>query len=142
MENTTSQNSNNIISTQSINNDKIKANIIFTYDITIDIQNPNYTLLDLKHNINKSYSIQENEYYLLIGEEEINNLPNDTCVHTVLKKYNQNKITIKSYKNSFDIEKQLNDYEKILEKKILVTNDEINSLNLEYEKLTQDLINI
>ena len=142
MENTTSQNSNNIISTQSINNDKIKANIIFTYDITIDIQNPNYTLLDLKHNINKSYSIQENEYYLLIGEKEINNLPNDTCVHTVLKKYNQNKITIKSYKNSFDIEKQLNDYEKILEKKLLVTNDEINSLNLEYEKLTQDLNNI
>ena len=117
MENPISPNSNNIISTQSINNDKIKANIIFTYDITIDIQNPNYTLLDLKHNINKSYSIQENEYYLLIGEKEINNLPNDTCIHTLLKKYNESKITIKSYKNSFDIEKQLNDYEKILEKK-------------------------
>ena len=136
MENTTSQNSNNIISTQSINNDKIKAKIIFIYDITIDIQNPNYTLLDLKHNINKSYSIQENEYYLLIGEKEINNLPNDTCIHTLLKKYNESKITIKSYKNSFDIEKQLNDYEKILEKKISAANDEINSLNLEYEKLT------
>ena len=136
MENTTSPKSNNIISTQSINNDKIKANIIFTYDITIDIQNPNYTLLDLKHNINKSYSIQENEYYLLIGEKEINNLPNDTCIHTLLKKYNESKITIKSYKNSFDIEKQLNDYEKILEKKISAANDEINSLNLEYEKLT------
>jgi nicotinic acid mononucleotide adenylyltransferase len=139
MENSKSPNNNYIISS---NNKKIKAKIIFKYDQKIEISTPKFTLSDLKDEINKAYSIQENEYYLLIGENNITDLPNDTDINTLLAKYNEKKIVIKTFKNTIDIEKQLNDYENILSKQISIRNDEINLLKIEYEKIMQDLNNI
>jgi nicotinic acid mononucleotide adenylyltransferase len=139
MENSKSPNNNYIISS---NNEKIKAKIIFKYDQKIEISTPKFTLSDLKDEINKAYSIQENEYYLLIGENNITDLPNDTDINTLLAKYNEKKIVIKTFKNTIDIEKQLNDYEKMLSKQLSIKNDEINLLKIEYEKIMQDLNNI
>ena len=132
--------SGDIISSKK-NNNNIKARLIFSFDLTKDISNPKFILQDLKLEIKKSYSIQDNEYDLFIGANKINLLPNDTLINALIKKYNENKIVIKSYRNTFDIEKQLNDYEDILTKKIIIKNDEIKALNLEYEKLMQDLKN-
>ena len=139
MENNKSPNNNYITSS---NNEKIKAKIIFKYDQKIEISTPKFTLSDLKSEINKAYSVQENEYYLLIGENNITDLPNDTDINTLLAKYNEKKIVIKTFKNTIDIEKQLNDYENILSKQISIRNDEINLLKIEYEKIMQDLNNI
>ena len=139
MENSKSPNNNYITSS---NNEKIKAKIIFKYDQKIETSTPKFTLSDLKAEINKAYSIQENEYYLLIGENNITDLPNDTDINTLLAKFNEKKIVIKSFKNIFDIEKQLNDYENILSKQISIKNDEINLLKIEYEKIMQDLNDI
>ena len=136
MENSKSPNNNYITSS---NNEKIKAKIIFKYDQKIEISTPKFTLSELKDEINKAYSIQENEYYLLIGENNITDLPNDTDINTLLAKYNEKKIVIKTFKNTIDIEKQLNDYENILSKQISIKNDEINLLSIEYEKIMQDL---
>ena len=52
------------------------------------------------------------------------------------------KIVIKTFKNTIDIEKQLNDYENILSKQISIKNDEINLLKIENEKIMQDLNDI
>ena len=139
MENSKSPSNNYIISSS---NKKIKAKIIFKYDQKLEISTPKFTLSDLKAEINKAYSIQENEYYLLIGENNITDLPNDTDINTLLTKYNEKKIVIKSFKNIFDIEKQLNDYENILSKQISIKNDEINLLKIECEKIMQDLNDI
>lgn len=139
MENSKSPNNNYIASS---NNEKIKAKIIFKYDQKIEISTPKFTLSDLKDEINKAYSIQENEYYLLIGENNITDLPNDTDINTLLAKYNEKKIVIKTFKNTIDIEKQLNDYENILSKQLSIKNDEINLLKIEYEKIMQDLNDI
>ena len=139
MENSKSPNNNYIASS---NNEKIKAKIIFKYDQKIEISTPKFTLSDLKDEINKAYSIQDNEYYLLIGENNITDLPNDTDINTLLAKYNEKKIVIKTFKNTIDIEKQLNDYENILSKQISIKNDEINLLKIEYEKIMQDLNDI
>ena len=139
MENSKSPNNNYITSS---NNEKIKAKIIFKYDQKIEISTPKFTLSDLKDEINKAYSIQKNEYYLLIGENNITDLPNDTDINTLLAKYNEKKIVIKTFKNTIDIEKQLNDYENILSKQLSIKNDEINLLKIEYEKIMQDLNNI
>jgi nicotinic acid mononucleotide adenylyltransferase len=139
MENNKSPSNNFIIPN---NNEKIKAKIIFIYDQKIETSTPKFTLLDLKAEINKAYSIQENEYYLLIGENNITDLPNDTDINTLLAKYNEKKIVIKTFKNTIDIEKQLNDYENILSKQISMRNDEINLLKIEYEKIMQDLNDI
>ena len=133
--------SNNYIISNNNNSEKIKAKIIFKYDQKI-ISTPKFTLSELKDEINKAYSIQENEYYLLIDENNITDLPNDTDINTLLAKFNEKKIVIKSFKNIFDIEKQLNDYENILSKQISIRNDEINLLKIEYEKIMQDLNNI
>ena len=140
MENSKSPSNNYIISNNN-NSEKIKAKIIFKYDQKI-ISTPKFTLSDLKNEINRAYSLHEKEYHLLIGENNITDLPNDTDINTLLAKYNDKKIVIKSFKNTIDIEKQLNDYENILSKQISIKNDEINLLKIEYEKIMQDLNDI
>ena len=58
--------SGDIISSKK-NNNNIKARLIFSFDLTKDISNPKFILQDLKLEIKKSYSIQDNEYDLFIG---------------------------------------------------------------------------
>ena len=97
------------------------------------------TISELRKQINKNYSLKENEYQLLIGNYSINTLSNDTLVVDLLNKYKDNNIIIKTHKNIYDLQKQIIDYENFLTKNILIKNDEISSLNSEYENIIKDL---
>ena len=143
MENNKSPNKIKIINDKNIdNNIAIKTRITFIYDLSIKINDPKMTISDLKEQISKNYSIQENEYELLIGEKSINNIPNSTHILEVLNKYKDNKIKIKSFKNIFDIKKQLTFYDDFLSKNILLKDNDIKLLNSEHEKIKEDLKNI
>ena len=143
MENNKSPNKIKIINDKNIdNNIVIKTRIAFIYDLSIKINDPKMTISDLKEQISKNYSIQENEYELLIGEKSINNIPNSTHILEVLNKYKDNKIKIKSFKNIFDIKKQLTFYDDFLSKNILLKDNDIKLLNSEHEKIKEDLKNI
>lgn len=141
MENKKSPNNKNTLSVYSKKNDLIKAKISFIYELTLNITSQKYLLLDLKEQINKLYSIKDDEYDLLIGEKLINDLPNNTDVLPLLDKYKEKTIKIRSFKNTLDIYKGINDYESILNKNILTKNKDIELLNAEYEKLKKDLYN-
>ena len=139
MENKKSPNNKNTLSVYSKKNDVIKAKISFIYELTLNITSQKYLLLDLKEQINKLYSVKDNEYDLLIGEKLINDLPNNTDVLHLLDKYKERSFKIRSFKNTLDIYKGINDYEAILNKNILTKNKDIELLNAEYEKLKKDL---
>lgn len=143
MENNKSPNKIKIINDKNIdNNIVIKTRIAFIYDLSIKINDPKMTISDIKEQISKNYSIQENEYELLIGEKSLNNIPNSTHILEVLNKYKDNKIKIKSFKNIFDIKKQLTFYDDFLSKNILLKDNDIKLLNSEHEKIKEDLKNI
>ena len=104
--------------------------------------NSNMTLSDLKKYINTKFNIKEYEYKLFLDENSINDLSKDISIQSLLNKYNSNNIYIKTFKNILDVNKELNNYEKLLSKKISVKEEEIKLLNTEIEKLTEDLTNI
>ena len=121
------------------NDNLLESKIIFTYDLIIKDFNSTYTLQDLKNYIIANYSNQDLNYELLIDENPINNLPNDTLIPDLLNKYNTNIITLKSSKTSNDILNQLNHYQNYLTKNISLKENKINLINLEYRKLMEDL---
>ena len=138
------QNNNNIIidNSKEGNTQLFKSKFITIFDFNIKDINSQYTLFELKKYINKKFNIKEFEYDLLINENQINNLPDNTQILYLFKKYNTNKIIIKSFKNIFDIYKSLNDYENHLMKSISLKENEIELLKKEYENLKNDLENI
>jgi hypothetical protein len=138
------QNNNNIIidNSKEGNTQLFKSKFITIFDFNIKDINSQYTLFELKKYINKKFNIREFEYDLLINENQINNLPDNTQILYLFKKYNTNKIIIKSFKNIFDIYKSLNDYENHLMKNISLKENEIELLKKEYENLKNDLENI
>jgi len=119
--------------------DKLDFKLISTYNLIINHSDINMTISELRTQINKNYSLKENEYQLLIGNYSINTLSNDTLVVDLLNKYKDNNIIIKTHKNIYDLQKQIIDYENFLTKNILIKNDEISSLNSEYENIIKDL---
>lgn len=119
--------------------DKLDFKLISTYNLIINHSDINMTISELRKQINKNYSLKENEYQLLIGNYSINTLSNDTLVVDLLNKYKDNNIIIKTHKNIYDLQKQIIDYENFLTKNILIKNDEISSLNSEYENIIKDL---
>ena len=129
------QNNNNI----NINLSLIKVHIIFINETIINGLNSDFSLLSLKKYINSKYSLQEYEYEVFIGEKNINNYPDTTLILFLLNKYKANSITIKTYKNAFDAQNQLNDYEQFLEKQISLKDEDIKSISLEGKKLMDDL---
>ena len=139
-----SKNNNNIIidNSKEGNTQLFKSKFITIFDFNIKDINSQYTLFELKKYINKKFNIREFEYDLLINENQINNLPDNTQILYLFKKYNTNKIIIKSFKNIFDIYKSLNDYENHLMKSISLKENEIELLKKEYENLKNDLENI
>ena len=132
------QNTNNI----KINSSLIKAYIIFINETIIKDINSDFSLLSLKDYINNKYSLQEYEYEVFIGENNINDYPDTTLILFLLNKYKANSITIKTFKNAFDAQNQVNDYKQFLEKQILLKDDEIKSISLEVSKLMDDLNSI
>ena len=88
------QNNNNIKNNSSL----IKTYIIFINETIINDINSDFSLLSLKDYINNKYSLQEYEYEVFIGENNINDYPDTTLILFLLKKYKTNSITIKTFK--------------------------------------------
>jgi hypothetical protein len=124
------------------NNDKLKLKLLFIYDLNLVIKDKKMNISDLKYQINKNYSIQDDEYELFIGETCISNMPNDTPILNILNDHKVDKIRIKSFKNLFDIQDQVNEYENFLKRTISLKDEEMALLNNETEKLLQDLNSI
>lgn len=82
MENKKTPNINSICigNDNNVNNDKLKLKLLFIYDLNLVIKDKKMNISDLKYQINKSYSIQDDEYELFIGETCISNMPNDTLI--------------------------------------------------------------
>ena len=125
-----------------INKSLIKTHIIIINETIINDLNSDFSLLFLKNYINNKYSLQEYEFEIFIGENNINNYPDNTLILFLLNKYKSNSITIKTYKNANDTLNQLNDYEKFLEKQISLKDEDIKSFSLEAKKLLDDLNSI
>jgi len=146
MENTKTPNNNscigNDINVNSKNNDKLKMKLLLIYDLKLMLKDKKMNISDLKQQINKSYSIQDDEYDLYIGETCINNLPNDSLIFNILNEHKDNKIRIKSVKNIFDIQDQVNEYENFLKRTISLKDKDMELLNSEHEKLLKDLNSI
>ena len=121
------------------NNSTLTTKIIIKFDFIKKESNLNMTLSDLKSYINTKLHIQENEYKLFIGENEIKNFPNDTLITNIFNKYNINKITIQTFKTILDVLNILNKYEKYLTNKISSKEDEIKIIKSEDEKIRDDL---
>jgi hypothetical protein len=132
-------NDNNV---NSKNTDKLKLKLLFIYDLKLMLKDKKMNISDLKYQINKSYSIQNDEYELYIGETCINDMPNDTPILNILNENKVNKIRIKSCRNLFDIQDQINEYENFLIRTISLKDEDIELLNNEYENLLKDLNNI
>ena len=144
MENKKTPNINSICigNDNNVNNDKLKSKLLFIYDLNLVIKDKKMNISDLKYQINKSYSIQDDEYELFIGETCISNMPNDTPILNILNDHKVDKIRIKSFKNLFDIQDQVNEYENFLKRTISLKDEEMALLNNETEKLLQDLNSI
>ena len=97
---------------------------------------------ELRNEISKNYFISDDEYELFIGSKNINNESNNTLVTNLFEKYKSNNIIIKTNKNIFDLQNQLNSYDNFLTKKISLKTEEINLLSEEIESLKNDLKNI
>ena len=141
MESNTSQDSSQINLENNPKNKDIKVQLAFNYDIKVKITEK-MTLAELKTEISKNYLLSEDDYEIIIGQKSINNEPNNILVMKLFEKYNSNNVNIKTYKNIFDLQNQLNSYDNYLEKNISLKTDEIELLKKEYETLQNDLSNI
>ena len=127
-------------------NNLLKLKFIFTYDLVINHTNKNMTLSELREEISKNYSIKDGEYELFIGNNSINNLSDisdTTKIINVMNRYKikDNIIKIKAFKNYFDVQKQVKDYDKFLAENIMRKSEEIDLLNNEYENIIKDFNN-
>ena len=140
-------------------NNLLKLKFIFTYDLVINHTNKNMTLSELREEISKNYSIKDGEYELFIGNNSINNLSDISDTTKIINVMNRYKITttilnvmnrykikediikIKTFKNHFDVQKQIKDYDKFLAENIMRKSEEIDLLNNEYENIIKDLNN-
>ena len=123
------------------NNNIIKVQLAFKFEIKMNIKEK-MTLSELKTEISKNYFLTEDEYEILIGDNSINNEPNNINVMKLFEKYKSNNINIKTYKNILDLQNQLNNYENFLTKNISLKTKDIDLLSKEYENLKNDLNNL
>ena len=121
------------------NNSSLTTKIIIKFDFNKKESNLNFTLFELKNYINTKLHMQEYEYKLFIGENTINNFPNDTLISNILNTYNSKKITIKAFKTIIDVQNIFNNYEKYLTSKISLKEDEFKMLKAKNEQLKEDL---
>jgi len=125
------------------NNEKnnIKVQLAFKFEIKMNVTEK-MTISELKTEISKNYFLTEDEYEIFIGENSINNEPNNINVMKLFEKYKSNNINIKTYKNILDLKDQLNNYENFLSKNISLKSKDIDLLSKEYENLKNDLSNL
>ena len=117
--------------------DKVKIYIIHTIDL--NFVDKDITLYKLKKQINQKLFLKEEEYNLYINGNDITNLSKKTLINELIDQYKDNKIIIKSDKNIFDIQKQINDYNNFLSEKINSKEKEIQLLKNQQESLLKDL---
>ena len=117
--------------------DKVKIYIIHTIDL--NFVDKDITLFRLKKQINQNLFLKEEEYNLYINGNDITNLSKKTLINELIDQYKDNKIIIKSDKNIFDIQKQINDYNNFLSEKINSKEKEIQLLKNQKESLLKDL---
>ena len=141
MENEKPKNSKQINIDKIENNNNIKVQLAFNFEIKIKITEK-MTLSELKTEISKNYFLTEDEYEIFIGEKNINAEPNNLNVMKLFEKYKSNNINIKTYKNILDLQNQLNNYENFLTKNISLKTNDIDLLSKEYENLKKDLNNL
>ena len=137
--------SSNINEINDENDDKnnmleIKLDIIFEF--ILKEFGLNMTLLDLKKYINTNFHLNENEYALYIDKKNISNLPQETLISNIINKNNIDNINIKTFKTIFDVNKELDEYEKFLTNNISLKNDDINMLIKEYNDIKEEFNNI
>ena len=120
----------------------LNSKLIIIFDFIHEDFNSNMTFFDVKNKINSLFNIHEYEYELFINEIPISHLEDEVVIGPLLNKYNTNKIILKAYKNIFDIQNDLNNYEHFLSNNISLKNNEINKLNIEYENIKKDLQNL
>ena len=123
------------------NNNLFGLKLIILFEFEMKELSLNMTLIDLKKYINLKFHLQDYEYILFIGKNNINNLPQDTLVSDIVNKFNVNKITIKTFKNIFDVHKELDKYEYFLTNNISLKNDDINMLINEYKNIKEEINN-
>ena len=141
MENEKPKNSKQINIDKIENNNNIKVQLAFNFEIKIKITEK-MSLSELKTEISKNYFLTEDEYEIFIGEKSINNEPNNINMMKLFEKYKSNNINIKTYKNILDLQNQLNNYENFLTKNISLKTNDIDLLSKEYENLKKDLNNL
>ena len=124
------------------NSSLFKSKILIEYDYIIKDLNANITISEIKKDISKRFNLKEDEYELFIGEHSLKLLSNEISIVSLLNKYKINNIKIQSYKTILDSKRDIINYENILTKKISLKDDEIKMLNVEYEKIKEDLNNI
>ena len=137
--------SNKNVINDDINKEKgilIEVKLIMLFEFTKSKPNVNITLNDLIKNINLKFHLEEHEYELYIDNNFIYNLPPNTLLIDLFNKYQSNNVKIKTFKNIFDVLKEMNNYEQFLINKIQLKEKEIDSLNKEYKSIIEELQNL
>ena len=97
--------------------ERVVLKINFKHDTKMNFPNE-ATVLDLKTQISKNFLIREDEYELFLGENSLSKVPNKTSLESLVEQYKTSNFSIKSYKNIFDLKKQLVDYNEFLDRNI------------------------
>lgn len=134
--NTTTNKENN----QKIIEKKIKIN--FVHEVSIKIEDKNLTVLDIRKQISKKLLLKANEYELFISNYKLEDVHNKMLIFNLFNQFKTNIFIIRSFKNIFDIQKQLKEYDTFLSNKLIEKEEEIKNFNAEYQKLVDDLNNL
>lgn len=118
--------------------DEVIVKTNFTHKINLNFPKE-ATVFDLKSQISKNFLIREDEYELFLGDKPILATNNKTSLSTLTEEYHSTDFNIKSYKNIFDLKKQLVDYNEFLDKNIQQKEQEINNFKNNLDQLINEL---
>ena len=82
---------------------------------------------------------REDEYELFLGENSLSKVPNKTSLESLVEQYKTSNFSIKSYKNIFDLKKQLVDYNEFLDRNIKLKEEEIVSFKESLSQLQNEI---
>ena len=118
--------------------ERVVLKINFKHDTKMNFPNE-ATVLDLKTQISKNFLIREDEYELFLGENSLSKVPNKTSLESLVEQYKTSNFSIKSYKNIFDLKKQLVDYNEFLDRNIKLKEEEIVSFKESLSQLQNEI---
>lgn len=118
--------------------DEVIVKTNFTHKINLNFSKE-ATVFDLKTQISKNCLIREDEYELFLGDKPILASNNKTALSALIEEYNSTDFNIKSFKNIFDLKKQLVDYNEFLDKNIQQKEQEIKDFKNNLDQLINEL---